>query len=204
MSWFLSSSGFVIASNGLVGLKLKSNLYRDILTGLERPLLRYYYNEGNTSSQLESGCSKVQKWMAISIVQFFYSINLSTYRQYAIVISNYVPNCFYMPFYNDEVNLRSLLEMIAISTPQLERSKCCNSRRPQSLVEYVECPGRRRVRFDDLQDTISKVLYSGLFSNYYGVLATLTAGRPTMKSIAMTCIGSISLGRTGWQFPIGG
>ena len=50
MSWFLSSSSFVIASNGLVGLKPKSNLYGDILTGLERLLLRCYYNEGNISS----------------------------------------------------------------------------------------------------------------------------------------------------------
>ena len=203
MSQFLSSSGFVIASNGLVGLKPKSNLYRDVLTSLERLLLRCYYNEGNTSSQLESGYSKVQKRIAISIVQFFYSTNLFACRQYAIVISNYIPNYFYMPFYNDEVNLQSLLEMIAISTPQLERSKCYKSRRPQSLVEYVECPRRRRVHFDDLQETVNRVLYSGLFSSCYRVLATLTAGRSTMKSMAITRIRSVSLGRTSQQFPIG-
>ena len=203
MSQSLSSSGFVIASSRLEGLKPKSNLYRDVLTSPERPLLKYHYNKGNTSSQLESGYSKVQKQIAISIVWFFHSTNLSTCRQYAIVINNYMPNYFHIPFYNDEVNLQSLLEMIAIGTPQLERSKCCKSKRPQSLAIYIECPRRRRVCFDDLQETISRVLYSGLFSNYYGVPATLTTGRPTMKSIAITLIRSVLLGRTSQQFPIG-
>ena len=53
------------------------------------------------------------------------------------------------------------------------------------------------MRFDDLQDTVSKVLYSGLLSSCYRVPATLTIGRPTIKSMAMTYIRSVSLGRTG-------
>ena len=64
---------------------------------------------------------------------------------------------------------------------------------------YIECPRRRRVRFDNLQETISKVSYSGLLSSYYRVPATLTIGRPTIRSIAMTCIGSVSLGRTSYD-----